>query len=220
MIRLDQGHPHRNNARQRFFARGDIFLRAALCKEIAAGLGESGHTRFHDMDMGQWMTRATVWLALFLYAAAEVAAARHGSVRLVRWLNSMGFAALLAHLGCAFQFHHHWSHSAAYAETARQTAELVGWNWGGGLFVNYAFVLVWLGDVTWFWTNRDSYSARPDWVRWGVRAFFLFMIFNGAVVFVHGAGRWAGLLLCITLIGCWWRTRVRGVDAPVRTRGA
>ena len=32
-------------------------------------------------------------------------------------------------------------------ETARQTAEVFGINWGGGLFINYTVAILWIGDV-------------------------------------------------------------------------
>jgi len=166
------------------------------------------------VDTGKWLTRGTVWLALALYVASESAAARRSgeSFRAARWLNTAGGAAFLAHVTCAFLFYHHWSHAAAYADTARQTAEFSGWNWGGGLYVNYAFVLVWLGEVIWSWTNPNRYHQRPKWMTWVVRGFFLFMMFNGAVVFVRNPARWFGLILCVTLAGCWWPRRKLRVD--------
>src|SRR6267378_8615306 len=141
------------------------------------------------MDTGEWLTRGTVWLALSLYVGCEMAAARRvgESFRAPRRLNTAGCIAFLAHVACAFQFYHHWSHAVAYAETARQTAEFSGWNWGGGLYINDAFALVWLGEVVWSWANPNSYLKRENWVGWAVRSFFLFMMFNGAVVFVHSA---------------------------------
>ena len=161
------------------------------------------------MDTGEWLTRGTVWLALSLYVASEMAAARRDGelFRVPRWLNTAGCVAFLAHVACAFQFYHHWSHATAYVETARQTAEFSGWNWGGGLYINYFLALVWLGEVVYFWANLNGYLQRPNWVTWTVRIFFLFMIFNGGVVFVHNAARWFGLLLCVTLAGCWWWRR-------------
>jgi len=144
-------------------------------------------------DLGEALTRGTVWLALTLYVASELATRRSHSTA-ARWLNAIGCAAFLAHVACAFQFYHHWSHFAAYADTARQTAELTGWNSGTGLFINYLFALVWVATVI----------TRPRGAIIGiVRGFFLFMIFNGAVVFVHSPIRWFGLLLCVALIGCW-----------------
>ena len=160
------------------------------------------------MDTGEWLTRGTVWLALSLYVAGEIVkAARRGdeSFRPARRLNTAGCAAFLAHVAAAFHFYHHWSHAAAYADTARQTVEFSGWNWGGGLYLNYLFALVWLGQVVWAWANPGGYLQPPKWRTWVVRGFFLFMMFNGAVVFVHGAIRWFGLVLCLALVVCWRR---------------
>lgn len=162
------------------------------------------------MHTGEWLTRGTVWLALAIYVAGEmVKAAKRGHEwrTAARWLNSVGCAAFFAHVACAFHFYHAWSHSAAYANTARQTAELFGWNWGGGLYVNYLFAFVWLSEVVWSWANPNHYLQRPKWVTWTVRGFFLFMIFNGAVVFARGAVRWIGFVLCLTLVRCWLRGR-------------
>lgn len=143
------------------------------------------------------LTRLTVWLALSLYVAAELVKARWPQA--ARWLMTLGCAAFLGHVACAFHFHHGWSHAAAYRDTARQTAELVGWNSGAGLYVNYLFALVWIGEAGWVWTRR----ARPKWITWTIRGFFWFMIFNGAVVFVHGPMRGLGIVLCAALALRW-----------------
>ncbi len=145
-------------------------------------------------DFGESVTRATIWLALTLYVAGQMAA-RASRPAAARRLNALGGVAFLAHIVAAFQFHHHWSHSAAYADTARQTAELTGWNSGFGLYINYLFAAVWLGTL-----------VKPV-QNWPIRVFFWFMIFNGAVVFVHGPMRWFGLALCAMLIACWWPNR-------------
>jgi len=168
------------------------------------------------MDTGEWLTRGTVWLALLFYVASEIAASRSGggTFHAARWLNTAGCAAFLAHVAAAFHFYHHWSHASAYADTARQTAEFSGWNWGGGLYLNYLFALVWLGEVVWSWTNPNGSLQRPKWMTWVVRGFFLFMMFNGAVVFVRDGLRWFGLVLCLLLVGCWWPLRKRNVDPP------
>lgn len=173
------------------------------------------------MDAGEWLTRGTVWFALSLYVASEVVkAVKRGGVSFhaARWLNTIGCAAFLAHIACAFHFYHHWSHAAAYADTARQTAEFSGWNWGGGLYLNYLFSLVWLREVVWSWANPNAYLQRPNWMTWTVRGFFLFMMFNGAVVFVHSAIRWFGLVLCLTLVGCWWPRRKPSIDPPDQSK--
>jgi hypothetical protein len=67
--------------------------------------------------------------------------------------------------------------------------------------VNYVFTAVWIGE-----------SLLPErWIRpvnrrlnRVVRSVFLFMIINGAVVFVAGPHRWFGLLLVAALLTIWW----------------
>src|SRR5262245_27232411 len=165
------------------------------------------------MSTGEWLTRGTVWGALTLYTAGELAGAAkqgRGCGGASRWLSSIGCAVFFAHVACAFHFYHHWSHAAAYADTARQTGELVGWSWGGGLYLNYAFALLWAVEVIWWWTHPAGYRRRSSLWTWTVRGYFLFMIFNGAVVFAHGPVRWFGLVLSVTLVGAWAR-RAQGV---------
>jgi len=160
------------------------------------------------MDTAEWLTRGTVWLALTLYVAAELAmASKPGPAAnaIGRWLSGIGVTAFAGHVVCAFHFHHDWSHAAAYSDTARQTMELTGWNWGGGLYVNYAFALVWLGELIWWWASPTTHARRPQWIGALVRGFFMFMILNGAVVFVKGPMRWYGLTLCVLLATAWWQ---------------
>ena len=162
------------------------------------------------MDTAEWLTRGTVWLALSLYVAAEtVASFRSGTtgLRVARWLSGFGAAAFVGHVACAFHFHHHWSHAVAYADTARQTAEFSGWNWGGGLYLNYLFTLIWLGEWIWSVASPTTHAVRRRMISWAVRAFFMFMIFNGAVVFAHSPMRWYGLALCGVLAVGWWQRR-------------
>jgi len=164
---------------------------------------------------GEFLTRGTVWLALTLYVGGEFARRRVVGVQASacssnagRWLNTAGCAAFLAHVVCAFHFYHSWSHTVAYAATARQTAELTGWDYGFGLYINYLFAVVWFADAVWSWMT-PTYAARPAWVTRAIRAFFWFMIFNGAVVFAQAPLRAFGLLLSLALIVCWWPARFR-----------
>ena len=73
----------------------------------------------------------------------------------------------------------------ARADTARQTFETTGWTTGAGLWVNYAFTLMWIG-VAVRWPFGASW-ARRAWI-----AMFLFMAINAAIVFTHGPSRWLG----------------------------
>ena len=83
---------------------------------------------------------------------------------------------------------------AAIAHTARQTAALTGLNWGGGLYVNYAFIALWVGDAMLWWRDRSSYERRSAAWRDALLAIFVFMFVNGGIVFAHGPARAVGLI--------------------------
>ena len=159
------------------------------------------------MTTGESLTRGTIWIALSLYTAGELlrAARNRSAVRAYpKWLYSIACVFFLAHVVSAFQFYHHWSHAAAYDETARQTAAAIGVRSGGGLLLNYAFAILWMVDVFWQWIQPRSHSRRPRSVDRFVRFLFFFMIINGAVVFARSPMRWFGLLLSILLAASWW----------------
>jgi hypothetical protein len=99
---------------------------------------------------------------------------------------------------------HGWSHDAAWAATARQTASVYGLAWGGGVLVNYAFVAAWLFEL-WSWRRSpERYRHRSALVTWPIRLFFLVIVFNAAVVFAGGWRRAIGVILTAVLIASWW----------------
>jgi hypothetical protein len=155
------------------------------------------------MSSGDFLTRSTVWISIVAYAVGCVAFARQRD-RWARWAWTIGCSALLAHFICAFQFFHAWSHASAYADTARQTAAVFGINWGGGVFINYAVEILWIGDVaSWWLAGLSSYRRRP----WSLvliwHSFLIFIIFNATVVFESGLTRWIGMLVTLCLCLSW-----------------
>lgn len=165
----------------------------------------------------EFLTLWTVRLAVLLYVLALclrlLATGRRQRWAAARLAWTVGCVAYLIHVACAFQFYHHWSHAAAYTATAQQTAEVVGWDWGGGLYVSYVFSLVWLADVVWWWRGLERYETQPRAVAWTVQVFLAFIVFNATVVFGTGAVRWfgvAGSVLLIGLLGyAGWQSRRR-----------
>lgn len=159
--------------------------------------------------LGPLLTNWTIRLALICYAAVlagEIAAPR--SARrwwLARLVWTIGCGLFLAHVACAFQFYHHWSHAEAYVNTAERTGEMIGLEFGAGIFFSYAFGLLWTADVLWWWTAPQSYAARPWWLSNLLHLYLFFIAFNGAVVFEGGPTRWVagvatlGLLLLLAM---------------------
>ena len=168
------------------------------------------------MSKGEFLTRATIWITIVTYAVGSgvfalagtrsrsdsTAISRLDSVARVVW--TIAVISLIAHFIFAFQFYHAWSHDSAYRDTARQTEEITGLNWGGGLYINYAFLAIWTADVAWWWlAGLSSYRARP-WpltIIW--HGLLILIIFNASVVFENGIVRWLGLAICISLFLTW-----------------
>ena len=167
---------------------------------------------------------ATIWIALVLFVAAEAGkqrpprslrrrtadATRGGSdaARMAPdwawavWVSGAGLCTL--HIALAFAGRHGWSHEMAVRETARQTAAVYGIAWGGGVYVNYVFVAAWLTEAWWWRAYPSQYFSRRRAITWTLRAFYLLIIVNAAVVFASVPGRAVGVVLVGALLYAWW----------------
>ncbi len=148
----------------------------------------------------------TIWVALFLFVAGQ-------HPRRPAWFLA-GAAACAIHMVIAMWSRYGWSHQAAMRATALQTADVYGLNWGGGIYANYLFVLVWIADALWRWRAPFDYAARAKWVVWTSRAFYSIVIVNAAVVFATGSRRWIGIALMAWLLAVWLTERRRSMSPP------
>lgn len=156
------------------------------------------------MDVGSLLIKITIWVALAGYFAGVVLMLLgSGFRRAARIAWTFGCAVFLAHVFCAFNYYYEWSHAVAYFETGKQTAEVVGENWGVGVYVGYAFTLFWLADVVWWWLSPQTHERRTRILTAALHAFMFFIIFNGTVVFKSGVSRLVGIIFSLTLIGLW-----------------
>ncbi len=159
------------------------------------------------MSKGEFLTRITIWITLAGYAIGSavylLSRGRRSWDVVARMAWTAGCVSLLVHVACAFHFYHNWSQDVAYRETARQTAEVTGLDWGGGLFINYALVAGWVIDVIWWRRGLEAYRNRPRWLAAAWHGFLFFIIFNATVVFKTGPLRWIGLGLCLGLALLW-----------------
>jgi hypothetical protein len=138
---------------------------------------------------------ATIWLALALLAASALGA--RGVPPAPRWTrraSAAGAALAIVHALIALGTTYAWDHERAVQETARQAGDVYGFAWRGSIYVSYAFLLVW---------TADAWRAQALTRNWLVRAFFLIIIINGAVVFATARGRLAGVLVVIALAWAW-----------------
>jgi hypothetical protein len=124
----------------------------------------------------------------------------------------------VVHAACALGFYHAWSHADALAHTARLTAEMTGWDWGGGLYLNYVFTAVWAADAAWWHVDRASYERRSKWIDGVILGFMAFMAVNGSIVFAPPATRLAagGITTALLLVVARARSRQRKLRPPPR----
>ena len=149
----------------------------------------------------------TIWLALALFVAGEIGRSA-GSARVREWAwwaFAFGLALALVHTALAFDTVHNWIHDDAVRSTAVQTEAVFGVAVGWGVYVNYLFFAVWLADA-WSWRVAQP-ATRPRVLTWSLRAFYLLIILNGAVVFAAPARRGVGLLIVALLVWAWTRRR-------------
>jgi hypothetical protein len=159
------------------------------------------------VDLSDLLLRGTAWASLLAWSASEWLRARPGRGRA---LFSLGLLALLAHSALALAVRYGWSQQAAWRDTARQTESLTGLAFGGGLAVNYAFLLAWSVEAAWWWLGPASYGRRGAALGWSLRALFFFMFLNGAVVFARGPVRLVGGLALAAVAWSWSRGRGTG----------
>jgi hypothetical protein len=140
------------------------------------------------------IVRGTMLLATIAWAVGEVLMRRSiPSDRWARWSWTAAILLALLHVVVAFELVYAWNHEAAVEATVQQTADRFGRGWRGAIYVNYIFLIIWFADVCWWWAAPLSHrtrSRRLENVRLGL---FVFMFFNGAVVFASPAGRSVGI---------------------------
>jgi hypothetical protein len=199
---------------------------------IAEGRNSVYDVETHPMETGEFLTRILIWIALggyFLGAGAllysRLVSDTEKALRIARITWTAGCVSLWMHVASAFHFFHAWSHGNAEIETARQTAEVVGLAWGGGLYINYMIMLAWTADVIWWRCSPRSWRSRPKAIGAIWHGTLWFIIFNAMVVFKTGPLRWIGLGLSLALGLAWLfivliKARAVSTDAtPVGTKG-
>jgi len=164
--------------------------------------------------MGEALTRWTVRLAVACYLARVVLDLPGGRTRTwttrtqhVRWFWTAGCILLVVHILCAFGFYHRWSHQAAYRHTAEQTAAVTGLDWGGGLYVNYAFALFWAVDVAVWWRRGRQFPCRSRGYLTALHSVFALMMINATVVFGPPFWRWLAPAVLLLLAIAYLRRR-------------
>ncbi len=165
------------------------------------------------MSPGEQFALWSVRLSLLCYTTALALRLLGRTNNAARCCWTAGLLLLAAHIVAVFGVYHHWSHAEALAHTARRTAELTSWHWGGGLYFNYLFLALWIVDVLWWWRNPASYVRRACWIEATIQGYLAFIVVNATIVFAEGIVRWVSvaILIVVALLGLrnWsgWNTR-------------
>lgn len=168
------------------------FLLVIGCSTVATNAGEALVRNTVRVSLAWYLVAMLVMLAFREPADWQIS---RRPARFARRCWTWAVISFLVHLGMAFHYYHQWSHAHAF----ERTREVSGV--GEGIYVSYAFTLVWCGDLLWWWLSPTSYAMRRRWIRWSIHAFLLFIIINGTVVFEAGGIRWAGLVGLVVLMG-------------------
>jgi hypothetical protein len=168
---------------------------ASICQSpfVLGGLGAvllvgsfAAPTICAEADAADLVTRQTARVGVLFWGIAAVALLVRQRT-FGRWAWTFGCIAYLVHVATAFDRVHQWSHAAAV-----QHVETVS-GVGAGLFVSYAFTILWFADLLWWWTDRVGYDARPNSLNWFIHGFMAFVVFNATVIYETGLIRWAGV---------------------------
>ena len=159
------------------------------------------------------ITLITVRIALVCYAIVVgllLAGCRGQRWRtMLRPLWTIGCIAMVAHMISAFHYSYRWSHDDAIQSTAKQTEQLIGWAFGGGLYFNYCFLLVWIADLMYWWLKCERYESRPVWLECGIHGYLFFIAVNGAVIFESGVTRIGGVVAILIFAMILVRRRLK-----------
>lgn len=149
-----------------------------------------------------WAIRISVACMLIAYWLQISTGNR--SQRELLWFWWAGFVLAALHTVSALWAFHGGSHATAVNATADKTEAWFGWRFGAGVYVNYAFVLVWGLDAL---ARTRRWGPGPLWLQRTIDGFLIFVAINGAIVFAEGPIRWISLAgVSVMILEWWWAT--------------
>lgn len=154
-----------------------------------------------------------VWLALVAWFAGALARARRHrdsaeTLYRVAWL--FGGAMIIIHILTSYGLAHGWSHSEAIRATAKESERVTGIRAGWGVYVNFAFAVVWFGySLVMVIAGRRFHRIDPV-IFWFTAA----IVFAATVVFETGAVR--GMSLAGFVLLAVWSHRRTSSQLSVR----
>ncbi len=154
--------------------------------------------------MGEALIVWTIRLSMLCFFASLIAWSGPFDTRRferpMRVVWTIGFVLLVFHVASAFHFHHNWSHLRALEETARETRQMIGFDFGSGVYFNYLFTVIWGFDVAGMWMIPLALERRLSQIRLVWMTYLMFIAFCGTAVFETGWMRAFGISALVILI--------------------
>lgn len=147
-----------------------------------------------------WSIRLSMVLLVLTLLVRLLAGEKIASSLGVKCLWTTSFALFVLHVLASFHYVHHWSHAEAHAATAEQTRELMGLEFGAGVYFNYLFMLTWAYDLWCVWQPPTKLQTVRRWLQRISLVYMLFIAFNGVIIFKSGWLRWAGMAATACLV--------------------
>jgi hypothetical protein len=162
----------------------------------------------------------TIWASMVALGLSEWARRGQGrwSRRPAFLVSAGGLALLVTHIAIAILHHHGGDHAAAVAETARLTEAVYGVAWGGGVYVNYAFVATWAAYLWWWQRRMDVVIDSRRIPVLVLRCLLWVLIVNALVVFASTLTRPLGVIICAVLLWAWRPVEARQELVASRSR--
>lgn len=167
-------------------------------------------------QLARWAIRVAVTMyvcriARELYERNDLAA-RWIPSRAVLLFSVAGCGFYLIHVALAFEGFHDWSHDAAVRFTAEETQRVLGIERGEGVWVNYAFTLIWIADCIRLALARHRDLPTKLWHDGTIHVVFAGMMFSATVVFGPSIYRWLALPVAVIWFAAWRASS--GRDTP------
>ena len=165
-----------------------------------------------QQKMGPLLIAWSIPISLVFFAAVLLARlwlGPHSGKRVLAVLSTVGFLLFLVHVLTAYHYQYKWSHSVAVTETAQQTKEQIGFEFGSGIYFNFLFLICCGIEVIWSWYPNRHCTGVMRWLRSCGIAYMLFIAFNGTVIFKSGWIRVLGILFTAMLICIYVGIRLR-----------
>jgi hypothetical protein len=158
----------------------------------------------------------TIRCSIACYVVAVGLQLRHRSPdRLRKFVWAAGAVLCVIHVVTAMAAFHDFSHVDSMRHTAEVTARVVGLNWGGGVYINYLFTVVWCVDALRQWHGPPD-RRTPVWIQ----VFMAFIVFNATAVFGPRWWKFATAVALLILAMVWHQRRRarRDHDSTERTQ--